>query len=355
MSAVAPDVAPAPAAAAGRGGYIAGPVYDWCFFLGPPLASLVLGAFIAGTRFSEERFVLWGQETTGEGLAIGVLIHAHLVAVVFRSHLNGRIFKRHPVRFMLVPVALYAAMMVSDWALVTGTVLVVLWDVYHSGLQTFGLGRIYDRNQGNDARVGRRLDVLLNHLLYAGPILGGVTMREHVRVFSLYEEVGGERLSEVPRWMRLHQGYFTWAFLVGGTLFVLAYVLWYVRLSRRGYRVSFQKVFLLSSTGLCSVYTWGWNRFGVAFFIMNLFHAVQYLGLVWWAEGGSWTKRLRLSGRRYGKAGAMVVGLSLVLGYGLWSETQPDDVRWSLAVVQVVALMHFWYDGFIWSVGKKEI
>ena len=50
---------------------------------------------------------------------------------------------------------------------------------------------------------------------------------------------------------------------------------------RQGYRVSMQKVWLLASTALCSIYTWGFDSFGQAFFIMNFFHAWQYFALVW--------------------------------------------------------------------------
>ncbi len=88
------------------------------------------------------------------------------------------------------------------------------------------------------------------------------------------------------------------------------------------YRVSFHKVFLLASTGLCSIYAWGFNAFGEAFFIMNLFHAVQYLGLVWWSEGKRVRKLLRLEALGVGALVAGVVSLGLVLAYGAFAELQ---------------------------------
>ena len=45
------------------------------------------------------------------------------------------------------------------------------------------------------------------------------------------------------------------------------------------------KIWLVASTGFVSIYTWGFNSWGQAFLIMNLFHAVQYLALVWAMEG----------------------------------------------------------------------
>ncbi len=113
------------------------------------------------------------------------------MAVFFRSHLNPTIFKRHPFRFIAAPLLLYGAMMLSVEVMIIATVLVVFWDVYHSGLQTFGLARIYDRNCGNDPAVGRRLDYWLNHLLYAGPILGGASCSPISRSSTSSRRSGG--------------------------------------------------------------------------------------------------------------------------------------------------------------------
>jgi hypothetical protein len=359
----APSPSPSPGSArsapalstVARSPYIAGPFYDWAFFLLPPLVSLALGALISGTRFSTGKFWLWDHRVTGAALLVGALTHGHLVAVVFRSHLNPSIFKLHRVRFLLVPVLLYAAMMSSIEVLLCVTVLVVFWDVYHSGLQTFGLARIYDRNLGNDPTVGRRLDWWLNHLLYAGPIVGGAAMLAHVEKLELFEEIGWTSLASIPPFMARHQRHFTWAVLALGTLFLGVYVLAYVRLYRQGYRVSFLKVVLLASTGLCSIYTWGFNAFGEAFFIMNFFHAVQYLGLVWWSEGKHLRRRLRIEARSSGKLIAIGVFLGLVLTYGVFAELVEPDARSLWCMTQVVATMHFWYDGFIWSVIRKQI
>jgi hypothetical protein len=338
-----------------KSAYIAGPVYDWVFFLLPPLMGLVLGMVISGTDFSERKFWLASQRVTGAGLMIGILIHAHLVAVFFRSHNNPDIFKLHPIRFILAPLLLYAAMMWSEWVLVPVTVLVVFWDVYHSALQTFGFARIYDRNRGNDPALGRRLDFVLNHLLYAGPIVAGAAMLAHFRKLELFEEVGATFFGSIPVFMTTHQRYFTWAVLGAGTLFLIYYVLAHVRLHRQGYRISFEKVFLLVTTGFCSIYSWGFNAWGEAFFIMNFFHAVQYLGLVWWSENGHIRRRLRLEHRRAGKPVAACVFIGLLLAYGYWAELQRDDVLGLWCIIQVVSIMHFWYDGFIWSVRRKQV
>jgi len=342
-----------PAPAPRRSRYIVGRGYDWAFFLLPPVLSLVLGIAISGTRFVEGTFAFLGEEMTWEDLAIGTLIHAHLVAVFVRSHGNPQIRARHPVRFFVVPVALWGLLTASPWLAVAAAVVATFWDVWHSGLQTFGLGRIYDRNAGNPPEAGRRLDLWMNQLLYAGPILAGATMILHFEHFEHFEEVGSPFFSVVPDVMVRTQPWWRWAVIAAGTAYVIVYVIGYVRLWRRGYRVSPLKVFLVATTGLCSIYTWGFNSWGEAFFVMNLFHAVQYLALVWASEKSRMVGWLRLRGAG-GKAVAACLFFGAVLVYGAAAQFVGDrGALWTLTVV--VSLMHFWYDGFIWSVRRSEV
>lgn len=338
-----------------RSPYIVGPGYDWCFFLLPPVLALALGIAISGTALAEQAFHLWGQEDTLTGLFIQAVIHAHLVAVLFRSHGNGQVFALHRVRFVLAPVALYAAIVASDWVLVSVSVLATFWDVYHSGLQTFGFARIYDRNAGNDPHLGRRLDWWLNHLFYAGPMLAGATMIDHFEDFEQFEDVGATLFTRVPAFMTGHQRYIAWAMIIGGSVFLVYYVAAYWRLARQGHRVSAHKAYLLASTGACSIYTWGFNAWGEAFFIMNLFHAVQYLALVWASEGRRLGQSVGLHRRRGGMWLGLALFLALTLGYGLFAQWVGSELRMLWAITLVVSILHFWYDGFIWSVRARRI
>jgi hypothetical protein len=327
--------------------YIVSRRYDWALFLGPPLASLGAGALFAATSFGADVMWLDGRRQTHLDIGMGVLINAHLVAVFFRSHANPSIFKRHPARFVAVPIALVLAMLVSELAAVVVTVLATFWDVYHSALQTFGFARIYERNCGNDPTVMRKLDWALNQLLYVGPIVAGASMLAHFDKLSLLDPIDEVFFGAVPAFMDTHQSYVAWVVLVAGALFVAYYVYASLRLRRAGHRISAQKIWLLASTGLCSIVAWGFNPWGQAFVIMNLFHAVQYLGLVWFTEG-----RRVLKGARWFGLPLFVV---IVVAYGASAEFVPESRRLPWAVVQVVAIMHFWYDGFIWSVTRKQI
>jgi hypothetical protein len=335
--------------------YIVSPIYDWVFFLVPPTLALALGILISGTPFAETEFTLLSGAVTVS--MIGIFIHAHLVIVFARSHGNPDIFHTHPIRFVAVPLVLYVAMLTSQWIFISVSVLATFWDVYHSGAQTFGFARIYDRRAGNSPELGRRLDFWLNQLLYAGPILAGATMLDHFEDFDEFSEISSPAagfFTAVPAYMTGHQSYFTWAVIGGGTLFLAYYLIAYARLQRAGYQVSWQKVYLLLTTGLCSIYTWGFNSWGEAFFIMNFFHALQYFGLVWSSEKKSLMRLLRVSDYRFGPAVALTALLVLSFGYGAAADVAMDSTH-LLGLTLVVSIMHFWYDGFIWSVRRKQV
>lgn len=335
--------------------YIVGPLYDWLFFLAPPVVSLLIGIAISGTRFATETIDFHGYEMTLSGVAIGIFIHAHIFAVFFRSHANGEIFETYRIRFVLVPLLLFGAMILSSWVLVTCSVLATFWDVYHSGLQTFGFGRLYDRKQGNSPEAGRTLDLWLNSLFYAGPILGGATMLDHFEDFEEFESVGATFFTQVPAFMTSNHVWFAYGVIGFGTAFTAYYLYAYWQLQKQGYAISWLKTWLYASTAITSIYTWGFNSFGEAFFIMNLFHAVQYFGLVWWSERENLPRFFGVSEFSLAKPIALMLFFGSAFAYGYFVEWLDTDLTPLLAVTLTVSLMHFWYDGFIWSVRKKQV
>lgn len=335
--------------------YIVNAWYDWTFFLAPPLLALLLGIGISGTDFADQQFSWWTWDVTWSGLLIGVFIHAHLVLVFARSHANEKIFKQHRWRFIAVPILLYIGMITSNYVIYFCSVLATFWDVYHSGMQTFGFGRIYEAKAGNDPVKGRKLDWALNQLLYAGPIVAGATMLDHFEDFNEFSAVDLMFFTEVPVWMEGNQAYFTWAILGGGAGFLAYYVYAQFELQRLGHAVSWQKVVLYVGTGAVSLYTWGFNTWGEAFFIMNLFHALQYYGIVWATENKNLQERLGVKGQRGGKLLTLCMLIFLSLLYGCWVQYMDPSVHTWWAITLVVSLMHFWYDGFVWSVRKKQV
>ncbi|MBL4849297.1 MAG: hypothetical protein JKY65_27540 [Planctomycetes bacterium] len=323
--------------------------------MGAPLLALVLGALVEPSGLDKDLPSFLGYVGPASVLFMGAFVAAHLVLVLARSHLNASVFRRHPYRFTVVPIALFLAIALSKPLLVAVAVLSIWWDVYHSSLQTFGLGRIYDQRRGNDVEVGRRWDFALNLLLYTGPILGGASLLPHLQNSVKLTAVVTHFFDHVPARASEHEQLLAWIFGALGVVFLAAYFGAYVRYARAGYRVSWQKVTLLVTTGLCSLFAWGFNAFGEAFLIMNFFHALQYFGIVWWAEGENLRQRLRLPSTRLGKAIALSTLVWVCALYGLLTKTVGESIHLVTCLALVISIMHFWYDGFVWSVRKNMV
>jgi hypothetical protein len=333
-------------------GFIVGPVFDAVFFIFSPPIGLGLAFLVAGpvgpggsVDYFDPRLAYWALVWT----------YAHLCAVVFRSHLNRGIFGKHRFRFVVVPILLYAGMVSSLWIFALGFLASAYWDVYHSSAQNFGFCRIYDAKQGNASAEGRALDLWLNHFIYIGPILGGVNLLPHLKFLQRLEIAGvepGAAIAAVSAASRT----ITWSVIAAGAAYLAFYLLSYWRLSRRGYRVSPQKLCLLVSVAATSIGAWGFLPATQAFFVSNFFHALQYFGIVWWSEKGSLRRTFGLSNIEAGGDLTLVlyVGLLVAMGVGYHWASDQISVPW-VSVAVVVSLMHFWFDGFVWSVRKHEV
>jgi len=285
-----------------------------------------------------------------------------LFLVFFRSHANAEIFRTYPIRFTVVPVALLFATALSPWIMGIVGVIAVWWDVYHSSLQTFGFGRIYDAKQKNSPVAGRRLDYWMNLILYTGPVLAGAHFAEHIHASCeslqfLAADPGAMAdllLQHGPAYLTTHQHYLTITILSIGVPFVIYYLYAYYRLWQQGYHVSWQKCWLLAITGSVSIYVWGFCRFIDAFWVMNFFHALQYFAIVGYTEQANLARLFRLDHFSYGKGLAIVWVVAICFLFGLWGGYYATG-PWMNGIVLTTSIMHFWYDGFIWSVKKKQV
>ena len=338
-------------------GYIVGKMYDWIWFIGAPTMALFLSVFLLYSPLAEVKLIDDdGHMYDFLDLFLGTFIMAHLFIVFFRSHGNYEIFKLHPIRFIAVPILLLIALTYSRWSFTFISVLAVWWDVYHSSLQSFGLGRIYDMRIGNDTRVGRRLDYLINLLIYLGPILAGASLMDHVNHFYDFQWIGLKSLGEdLPLYIFHHRSSLTWLVVGVGVPFLVYYFYAYWRMYRQGYVFSVNKVVLLGTTAAVSIFCWGFNTFGEAFFVMNFFHAWQYFAIVWAFEKKNITKIFGLSSFRTGRILALVIFVMVAFGYGYWATVYDDTSAFMYAVILAVSILHFWYDSFIWSVQKKQV
>ena len=169
---------------------IGGPRFDAAFFWGAPLLASVLvwtWLLVALTLPAH----LGQRAVSLLAYSVAVLTFAHLIAVAPRASLNRQDFEDNRTKLVAVPIALIAALLVSPVLLVCAAVLTVFWDVHHSAMQTFGLGRIYDMKSGNAPNVLRTTDLRLNWALYVGPIAAGFSLFTHVESFADFGRQSG--------------------------------------------------------------------------------------------------------------------------------------------------------------------
>jgi hypothetical protein len=339
-------------------GFIVSRTYDSLFFILSPVLAFLLVEFVANWDWALDRQNILGAEQAPMLVFITVWTHAHLFAVVFRSHANPKVFRLHRFAFIGVPVLLFVGFMVSDWLIITGMLVSALWAVYHLGMQNFGLGRIYDVRWGNPPEMGRSLDYWFQQCVNLGPFLFGFCLMPTLYAVRRYREVGWEEPTEWLKSFSTVQSNFSTVIVPAGLLFIAFYVYSYRRLTRQGYRPCPQKIVLMVATGSASVISWGFLPAWKAFFVMNFFHALQYFALVWWTEKSNIRRMARLDKITGGMWLALCGFAATALIVGVSSHVYGNDyitLRWTASLVLVMALMHYWYDGFIWSVRKREV
>ena len=330
---------------------IGGPRFDMLFFWGAPvIASILVWAWVLTARAmpadAGQSAVAW------LAYAVGVLTFAHLVAVVPRAYLNRDVFSANRGRLLIVPVLLLAALLVSPILLVCAAVLVVFWDVHHSAMQTFGIGRIYDMKAGNGPNVLRSTDLRLNWALYVGPIAAGASLVAHAESFEDFARLDWTLLASGPGIVASHVDSIRYA-AVAAWAFAIAWAIRdYRAAAAGGYAMPAHKAALLVSTGLVSVLAWGFAPPFMAFAIINLFHAVQYFALVWLKEGGRISAVLPGGGSR--PSLALAAFLLACAAFGILYAAI-DQKSLLIAPFLACSLLHFWFDSFVWSVRKKQV
>ncbi|HEY5721563.1 MAG TPA: hypothetical protein VIT45_04500 [Allosphingosinicella sp.] len=330
---------------------IGGPRFDMLFFWGAPVAAAVL---VWAWVLAASLLPAAGGRAMVAALvySVAVLTFAHLVAVVPRAYFNRDVFSSNRNRLVVVPILLVSALLLSPALLVCAAVLAMLWDVHHSAMQTFGIGRIYDMKSGNGPHVLRSTDLRLNWALYVGPIAAGASLLAHAESFTNFERLDWTLLASGPGVVAGHVEAIRYSAIAAWALALGWAVRDYRAAAAAGYAIPAHKAALLGSTGTVSILAWGFAPPFMAFAIINLFHAVQYFALVWLKEGERISAGVPRSGgsRRVGLAAFLMTCGAFGIAYAAIDEK-------SLLIAPFIAcsLLHFWFDSFVWSVRRKQV
>jgi tetratricopeptide (TPR) repeat protein len=287
--------------------------------------------------------------------AFGAMGH-HLPGMI-RAYGDRALFQRFRWRFICAPIFLVVVCAAfSVWDL-KGIVLVAfIWGIWHGMMQTYGFCRIYDAKVGSFAEVTRRLDFALCAIWFATAVL--LSPQRMTDTLETYYSAGGSVIP--PAVLRAgQQGLLALALLISALF--LANFIW---MWSSGKRPSPVKLVLL----ITSISFWWYSNnivasvlVGVALF--EVFHDVQYLSLVWIYNRKRVENDRSIGGfmrfvfRRSGALVGLYIGLIFAYGaLGYYKSSIGIDVvkRILAGVVTASALLHFYYDGFIWKVREKS-
>jgi Flp pilus assembly protein TadD len=343
-----PETVPAvPATISKKNLWILSSWRDLILYVGTPLLLLPLFA-LAQTRWSTQDIYLFVA-------AFGAVGH-HFPGMI-RAYGDRALFQRFKWRFIFAPIFLAGTCVLFTVWSVKGLVLVIFfWSVWHNMMQTYGFCRIYDAKIGSFAALTRRLDFATCAIWFVAAVL--LSPERMTDVLDTFYSSGGpfiatDLLHNIQRVVFVIAVALSFLFLIN-----------FIWMWANGKRPNPVKLALLAtSVG----FWWFCNNSvsnilaGIALF--EVFHDTQYLSLVWIYNRNRVEKDKSIGGFMgfiFRRSGALVgLYIGLVFAYGMLGYVKDnvdmDMVRRVLTgVAGASALLHFYYDGFIWKVRERS-
>jgi len=305
--------------------------------------------WLAQSRFRPEQIYLFVASFGAVG---------HHLPGMMRAYGDRFLFERFKYRFVLTPLLVGGTCLLFAVRELNAMVLVAyLWGVWHGLMQTYGFLRIYDAKVGSVSRLTARLDSAMCIAWFGAAVL--LSPSRMAKILTDYYQSGGVIVSPVI------VSALTNAWLMATALVTAAFLghLLYHRM--HGNAQNPAKLVLMAT----SIAFWWYTNVvvtnmlvGIALF--EIFHDVQYLTIVWIfnlnrvdrnPSVGRFTRFLFR--RSWGLAGLYV---GLVAAYGSLNLVPPGLSSQTLSrsltgLLTASALLHFYYDGFIWKVRERSV
>ncbi len=223
-------------------------------------------------------------------------------------------------------------------------------------MQTYGFCRIYDGKASASGAARARADLALCFVWFASAVL-----LSHMRfrtLLDLYYESGGPAIPAVAvSAMR--------SVLIGTLVLVTGYFAWqqWSHWRSKGWASPIKITLLTTSIAFWWYCNNGVQNILVGIALFEVFHDVQYLAIVWIYNRSRVERDASIKGFMrfiFRKSGALIgVYVGLVLAYGsIGFTTYGASALWIrhclIGVVAASALLHFYYDGFIWKVREAH-
>src|SRR5581483_1587516 len=322
---------------------------DLLLYVGTPLLLVPLFA-LAQSRWSAENIYIFVS-------AFGAMGH-HFPGMI-RAYGDRALFERFKWRFTIAPIFLVVVCVgFYFWDLKANpsVLIVFFWGVWHGLMQTYGFCRIYDAKTGSFAAITRRLDFVTCAVWFgAGVVLSSQRMTD---VLDAYYANGAPHIP--PGVIHGLQQVFAVA-AITVSIFTIGNFVWGWMNGKRSNPV---KMLLLAT----SIAFWWYCNNGVTnilagIALFEVFHDVQYLSIVWIYNRNRVEKDSSIGGfmrfvfRRSGSLIGLYVGLVFAYGsLGYFNSHIGEETvkRILTGVVTASALLHFYYDGFIWKVRERS-
>ncbi len=329
-------------AAAARSPWFHAPWFDFAFLLATPLLTWPLVVAAQGA---------WGAPLLNDLILLTAT--GHYFATFVRAYGDRELFARFRTRLVVAPVLL-AALGLAMFATGREAALMLVtsgWAFWHWLAQAFGFARIYDAKVGSHAPRTAWLDKLL---VIAGFVGAAVLNPGSTAMFGKLFLDAGIALPSAAVF-----GVVQWIVGVAIAVVGLAYVANLVHAIARGRPWSWQKQLMHVTTIGYYWFAFAWvGNVLVAYVLYELFHDVQYFAITWL------TCRQRVKrpavqpwlAAMFRPGAAAVAGFLLLMlacgGADLLVRKEAPGLR---AITLTAALLHYYYDGFLWKAREQAL
>ncbi len=334
-------------------GWIISRQWDMLFFIGTPLLSLAL-LLTAARFFSSADIALF---------VLAFFAVGHHLPGFMRAYGERELFQRYKARFIVAPICITAFV---GWSVFSGHlgffIFLALWDMWHFFMQHYGFMRIYDVKRRKPRPFSARLDwwmtaIWFGYIVVASPhYLINFLERCHRYGFGLYTWIQPESI------FTLRDILFYAA--VGLSVVYVANMFWE---RRQGIPIVWPKLAISITTFATVFYAYiVLEDIILGYAVTALAHDVQYFAIVWIYNRGV-LKRSRQLGASFfrflfkdGRFRLVLFYVALILTYGgieAFARATHNYLFYDIVkvVIAASAFMHYYYDGFMWKVRKKEI
>lgn len=342
----AAQVQPHPKTIVWRPSWILGPVPDLSLIIGSPVIIYLLITVA-------ESF--WTAATVSSIAMIWAVGH-HLPGMM-RAYGDPELFLRYRLRFLIAPLFLLVICCSSFVFGLSGTIAIAsVWGWWHYLMQSYGFVRIYDAKTGSSGVLTRWLDWTMCLTWF-----GSAIVLNDNALFGFVNNFHNCGLRTPSA-----EFFATAKLLAKSAVIVITAVFFanYLRNRFVGIRSHPAKLLLMVTTFGCFWYSTATvTQIVVAYAIFELFHDVQYLTIVWAFNRNRVRKDESLGGiTRFlfrPRIALVLLYLMLVFAYGSLDYgsrliSQETVQRLFLGCFLTSAILHYYFDGFIWKLREKK-